>query len=99
MARDWERASIVIVDILDRMDKFGKNIATFPFCVTQEIRNGEPVWVVDIHVKVKNKTEFDISSEGATLSQALKGAYLGLNNEEGISAQAQRANQAFGVTV
>jgi len=99
MARDWERTSLVILDILERMKQFGTNVAPFPFCITQEIRDGKVVWCVDIHVRVRRKTEFDISTEGETVTEALRAAYLGLNSPTGVTERAGRANAAFGIPI
>lgn len=81
------------------MTKFGNNVAPVPLSMTEEYRDGRIVWVVDIHIKVRRVTEFDISTEGETLSDALRAAYLGLNNELGLLNRAARANLAFGVAV
>lgn len=98
MARDWEPFS-TLIDIRTRMSHFGKNIAPFPLCISEELRDGKTVWIVDLHVKVYRVTEFDITSEGDTLGAALRGAYLGLNNERGLVAHAERTNGQYGVAV
>lgn len=102
MARDWE-VSNTLASLKARMAKFGENVAPVPICMTEETRtDGErfwTMWVVDLHIKVRRVTEFDISTEAETLSEALRKAYLGLNNEEALVAHAARANLAFGVTV
>jgi DNA-directed RNA polymerase alpha subunit len=63
------------------MAMHGINIAEVPFCETMERRSDEHVWVVDLHVKVARKTEFDISAVGLTLAEALRRAYLSLSHE------------------
>ena len=98
MARDWE-VSNTLASLKVRMAQFGVNIAPCPIAMTEELRDGQTVWVVDIHIRVRRVTEFDISTEGATLSEALRAAYLGLNNEAGLRTRAARANEAFGVAV
>lgn len=98
MARDWE-ISRTLADLMVRMSQFGENVASVPIAMTEENRNGLRVWIVDLHIKVRRVTEFDISTEGTTLSEALRSAYLGLNNERGLVSRAARANDAYGVTV
>lgn len=82
-----------------RMATFGLNIAPVPLSMVEEYRGGKSVWCVDIHIKVYGVTEFDISTEGPTLSAALRAAYLGLNNERGLTDRAAKANAAYGVVV
>jgi hypothetical protein len=98
VARDWEISS-TLADLRLRMDRFGDNVAPVPISLTMEFRDGKVLWCVDIHVKVLRQTEFDISTEGPTLSAALRAAYLGLNNEQELLRRASRANIAFGVAV
>lgn len=99
MARDWE-VSNTLADLKARMARFGDNIATVPISMVEEY---DPTrgrfWVVDLHIKVHRVTEFDISVEGKTLSEALRRAYLGLNNEMGLLERAARANLVFEVSV
>ena len=98
MARDWE-ISRTLADLMVRMAQFGENVASVPLAMTQERRGTRFVWVVDVHIKVRRVTEFDISTEGETLTDALRSAYLGLNNERGLMHRAARANAAYGVAV
>lgn len=99
MARDWEISNTLSI-LAERMSHFGENIAPIPICMTQEAReDGSLVWVVDLHIKVRGKTEFDMSAEGETLSAALRSVYLGLNNERGLVRRAAEANLAFGVAI
>lgn len=100
MARDWE-VSNTLADLKARMAKFGDNIASVPISMVEEYdrETGRRFWVVDIHIKVHRVTEFDISVEGNTLSDALRRAYLGLNNEMGLLNKAARANLVFSVVV
>lgn len=98
MARDWE-VSNTLASVKARMAQFGANVAPCPIAMTEEFRDGQTVWVVDLHIRVRRVTEFDISTEGSTLSEALRAAYLGLNNEAGLRLRASRANEAFGVAV
>lgn len=81
------------------MAQFGTNSADLPIAMTLELREEGRVWVVDIHIRVRRVTEFDISTEDVLLSKALRGAYLGLNNHTGLVRHAHRANQAYGVEV
>ena len=81
MARDWSDTEGVRKDILHRMAMHGINIATVPFAETLERVGDEHLWTVDIHVKVARKTEFDISTVGETLAEALRRAYLSLSHE------------------
>lgn len=98
MARDWEKETHQVRgEILDLMGTYGDNVATVPFCEYLELREGEPIWCVDLHVKVRRKTEFEVSGEGPTLGRALKGAYIRLCNESQILRQAERSNATFGV--
>lgn len=99
MARDWNDTEAVRRDILDRMDRYGQNVADVPFAQTLECRDGKKVWIVDIHVKVRRTTEFEISGEGDTLADALRRAYLALNNEPMVLSRAETTNLAFGVAV
>lgn len=96
MARDWE-VSDTLADLQARMAKFGENIAPIPITMTMELRGNKMQWIVDIHIKVHRVTEFDISTQGESLSEALRSAYLGLNNEMGLLDRANRANKAFGI--
>jgi hypothetical protein len=98
MARDWE-ASNTLAMIEDRLEKYGVNIADLPISMTKELREDGYWWVVDLHIRVRRVTEFDISTEGRTLGAALRAAYLGLNNELGLITRAARANLVFGVAV
>lgn len=99
MARDWE-VSNTLADLKARMAKFGPNIAAVPISMVEEYTPARGTfWVVDIHIKVYRFTEFDISVEGKTLSEALRRAYLGLNNEMGLLERAHRANRVFEVAV
>ena len=84
MARDWTDTQIVKEDILKRMASFGNNIAAIPYASALENRDGILTWVVDIHVKVHRVIEFDLSAEGATLGEALRCIYLGLNSEANL---------------
>lgn len=82
------------------MAGFGENIAPVPIAMSKYTKqDGPEYWIVDLHIKVARVTEFDISAEGSTLSAALRSAYLGLNNEEGLKARAHRANTVFVVRV
>lgn len=81
MARDWTDTEETREAILKRMALYGVNIAEVPFCETMERRGDEHLWVVDLHVKVARKTEFDISVVGETLAEALRRAYLSLSHE------------------
>lgn len=99
MARDWADETSVRNDIHERMNKYGDNIAPVPFAEYQERRNDGLWWCVDIHIKVRRTTEFEVSAEGRTLSEALRKAYLGLNNEPVLTRKAANANALFGVTV
>jgi hypothetical protein len=99
LARDWE-VSNTLADLKARMARFGVNVAPVPISMVEEYDPGRGmIWVVDIHIKVYRKTEFDISVEGKTLSEALRRAYLGLNNELGLLERADRANRVFEVAV
>ena len=84
MARDWNNTPAVREDILNRMAKFGENIAEFPLTQTLERRDGKLVWVVDIHIKVARLVEFDLTGEGDTLAEALRKVYLGLNSQANL---------------
>lgn len=88
MARDWSNTRAVRDDILERMARFGENIAEFPFTETLERRLDGLMWVVDLHVKVIRSVEFDLTAEGRTLAEALRKAYLGLNSEIGLRKNA-----------
>jgi hypothetical protein len=81
VARDWTNTDDVREDIFHRMEAFGQNIAPVPYAACLENREDGPVWVVDIHVKVRRLIEFDITAEGKHLHEALRRIYLGLNNE------------------
>lgn len=86
--------------IHQRMTDFGANTAPMPVSMSQALNEGgELVWMVDLHIRVRGVTEFEISAEGATLAEALRGAYLGMNNRAGLIKNAQRANDAFGIAV
>lgn len=85
--------------ILRRMSEYGANIAPVPFSSYIENRNGEEIWCVDLHIKVKRLTEFEINVEGKTLSEALKRAYIGISHEPLNLRAAARSNETFGVTV
>lgn len=81
------------------MASYGLNIATIPFSAVIELRDEGPVWVVDLHVKVTRVTEFEVSGEGPTLAEALRRAYLALNNQPMVLRHAASSNEAFGVAV
>lgn len=98
MARDWE-ATKTLADIENRMGIFGCNSAEYPLTMGKEWRNGRHVWVVMIHVKIRGITEFEIETEGTTLSAALRAAYLSLNSQKVLLARAARSNATFGVAV
>jgi hypothetical protein len=98
VARDWEMSN-TLASLLERMAKFGNNVAPVPLCITLELREGVPVYVVDLHIKVIRTTEFDLTAEATTLSGALRSAYLGLNNERGLVERAAESNLAFGVAI
>lgn len=99
MARDWTNTRATREDILARMEKFGPNVADIPFSEYQERRGSACIWVVQLHVKVRGVTEFDVEGEGDTLAEALRRAYLGLNDETRILSTASIGNLAFGVAV
>jgi hypothetical protein len=99
MARDWSNEQTVRADIFKRMNAYGLNIAPVPYSCVVERRGEAMVWVVDLHVKVKRVTEFEVTGEGATLEEALRRAYLSLNNERMIRSRAAATNEAFGVAV
>lgn len=99
MARDWNIPD-TLARTIARLGEFGANTAEFPISMTQErAEDGSLRWVVDIHVRIPRKTEFEISAEGETLSEALRSAYLGLNNPNGVIRRASAANEAFGIAV
>ena len=92
MARDWNNLEDVRKDIFERMKNFGDNIATFPYCETQErLETGKTIWTVDIHVRVKRLVEFQLTGEGETLAEALRRVYLGLNSEANLRRNASTA--------
>lgn len=100
MARDWTDTKSIRESIFERMEAYGDNVAEVPFSMYQQREEGNILkWVVDIHVKIKRVTEFEITGEGLTLSEALRRAYLGLNNEPMVLANAARGNATFGVAV
>lgn len=96
MARDWTDKESVRADILSRMAQYGENCAAIPYCESQM---GDGSWVIDIHVKVRGLTEFEIGGAAPTLVDALRRAYLALNNEPMILSRASTANATFGVAV
>lgn len=97
MARDWSNTHATRESILERMAKYGENIAEVPYASSMEKRDSGYVWVVDIHVKVKGHVEFDISGEAPTLAEALRKVYLGLNNEGYIREYSARNRSVFGL--
>lgn len=100
MARDWTDTKAIREAILDRMDLYGENVAAVPFSMYQERDHGNILkWVVDIHVKVRRVTEFEITGEGPTCGEALRRAYLALNNQPMVLKNAARTNSTFGVAV
>lgn len=99
MAKDWEyEISRTRTAIIERMAQYGENSATFPFTMYLEMREEGAIWCVDIHVRVKRQTEFEVSSEGPTLGNALKRAWICLSNEPMRLRQAKAANDQFGIT-
>jgi hypothetical protein len=101
VARDWEDCESVLSDMRKRMDRFGKNVAPVPLCITEEYDRDTDVtqWVVDLHIKVVGVTEFDLQGYGSTRSAAIRRAYLGLNREESLITDAAKSNLLFGVAV
>lgn len=100
MARDWTDTASLREAIFTRMEAYGENCADVPFSEYQQRETGNILkWVVDIHVKVRRVTEFDVTGEGLTLSEALRRAYLALNNEPMVLKNAARTNSTFGVAV
>jgi hypothetical protein len=91
VARDWNNLEAVREDIFERMDAFGENIAQFPYSETREWRIDGSVWTVDIHIKVLRQVEFELTGEGATLGEALRRVYLGLNSQSNIRRHASLA--------
>jgi hypothetical protein len=99
VARDWSDEGSVLTDIFARMSGYGANIAAIPYTCYLERRGETLFWVVDLHVKVSRVTEFEVSGEGPTLQEALRRAYLALNNEPMVLSRAAKSNEAFGVAV
>lgn len=99
MARDWDNTELVQDAIFRRMGKYGENVADIPYTVYQERREDGLWWLVQIHVKVPRVTEFDIEGEGRTVAEAMRSAYLALNNEPMTLQRAEKSNLAFGVAV
>lgn len=101
MARDWSDTKTLKEDIWARMALYGDNVAPIPFCMYQERIEGTNnlKWVVEIHVKVKSVTEFEVIGEDETFAGALRRAYLGLNNETLVLRNADKANAQFGIAV
>lgn len=59
------------------------NIAPIPIASAKERQpDGSYLWNVDLHVKIRGVTEYDVQGTGPTLAAALRSAYLGLNNEQ-----------------
>lgn len=98
MARDWSVPN-TLAGIIARMGDYGANTAEFPVCMTMENRDGELVWCVELHVRIPRVTEFPISTEGPTLSEALRSAYLALNDRKGVLRRAAHSNAQFAVLV
>lgn len=99
MARDWNDTKSVQGDIFARMALYGMNIASIPFTVYLERRGDTEVWVVDLHVKVRRTIEFELTGEGPTLPEAMRRAYLALNNEPMVRANAAQGNATFGIAI
>lgn len=99
MARDWDDIELVQDAIFNRMGKYGDNVADIPYSVYQERRPDGLWWLVQIHIKVLKVTEFDIEGEGRTVAEALRSAYLALNNEPMTLQRAATSNLAFGIAV
>ena len=99
MARNWENHDSVRAGIHDRMARFGMNHAQYPYVETQELREGQTLWSVDIHVKVNRECDFELFGEAPTLSEALRRVYLGLNNEVSLRRNARQGLDAIPVEI
>lgn len=98
MARNWTTDE-TLADIIKRMEEYGPNVAEFPIAMTRETSDmGELVWVVNLHVRIKRVTEFEIEAMSTILADALRKAYIGLNNPNGVMNRARDGNEAFNVS-
>jgi hypothetical protein len=70
------------------------NIAPIPVAIWQE----DGKWSVEVHVRVRRVTEYEVCGTGATLSDALANARRALANENTNVRQASINAETFGFT-
>ena len=76
--------------LVARMDRLAPaNQSLLPVaCAQERLPDGTLIWTVDIHVLIPAVVEYDLSAQGATLAEALRRTYLGLNNEQALRRNA-----------
>lgn len=77
------------------------NTAPIPISAHKERHEitGEWIWVVIVMVRIPGITEYDVEGFGATIHEAARRTYLGLNNEQRQRSQADVSNIQFGVLI
>lgn len=100
MARDWNEPDTITLLLARINDIAPGNVAPCPLaCAMQREPDGTYTWYVDIHVRIPRVTEYEITAAGDTVTEALRKAYKGLNNEVNLRTSANAANRAFRVAV
>jgi hypothetical protein len=100
VARNWNDESPTLAALEARLQSLAPgNVSDMPISsAKQKDDNGSWAWTVDLHVRIPNVTEYEVTGVGRTFTGALRRAYLGLNNEQNVRRMAHAANAAFGVT-
>lgn len=70
------------------------NIAPIPLAVWQE----DGRWNVEVHVRIRRVTEYEVAGSGVTLSDALANAKRALAHEEQNTRQGRSNAETFGYT-
>lgn len=68
------------------------NVAPIPIATAKE----DGKWTVDLHVKIPRVTEYEVSSEGDSLADALARAATALTHQSDLRDRATRNAHAFG---
>lgn len=99
MARDWSEGETLALLEMRVAERAPGNTAPFPIsCSKQQDDLGNWVWVVDVHVRIPGVTEYEVTGSSTTFADALRRAYLGLNNEWNLRRTADAANRLYGIT-
>lgn len=100
MARDW-KFEPTLKALEERLRRLApSNTASVPLTITAEPGpRGEWIWTVDIHVRLPRVTEYEVTAVGTSVDEAIRRAYLGLNNEALIRKRNDVSNRRFGVVV